>query len=41
MHAMLGEPVRSWLWWWTPLIGAVLWPPLFVALDALRLGRKG
>ena len=41
MHALLGEPVRSWLWWWTPLIGAVLWPPLFVALDTLRLGRRG
>lgn len=40
MHALLGEPVRSWLWWWTPLIGAVLWPPLFVALDTLRLGRR-
>jgi rod shape-determining protein MreD len=39
-HFMLGEPVRSAIWWWTPLIGAVLWPPLFVVLDALRLGRK-
>jgi rod shape-determining protein MreD len=39
-HFMLGEPVRPWVWWWTPLIGAVLWPPLFVVLDALRLGRK-
>ncbi len=39
-HFMLGESVRSGLWWFTPLIGAVLWPPLFVLLDALRLGRK-
>jgi rod shape-determining protein MreD len=39
-HFMLGEPVRPWIWWWTPLIGAVLWPPLFIVLDALRLGRK-
>lgn len=39
-HLVLGLPVRSWLWWWSPLIGAVLWPPLFVLFDALRLGRK-
>jgi rod shape-determining protein MreD len=39
-HFMLGEPMRPWTWWWAPLIGAVLWPPLFVVLDALRLGRK-
>jgi rod shape-determining protein MreD len=37
---ILGEPTRSAIWWWTPLIGAVLWPPLFVVMDALRLGRK-
>ncbi len=40
MHFMLGEPVRPWLWWLSPLIAAVLWPPLFIVLDALRLGRK-
>ncbi len=39
-HLVLGLPLRSWLWWWSPLIGAVLWPPLFVLFDALRLGRK-
>lgn len=40
MHFMLGEPGRPWLWWLSPLIAAVLWPPLFIVLDALRLGRK-
>ncbi len=39
-HFMLGEPMRPWAWWWSPLIAAVLWPPLFIVLDALRLGRK-
>lgn len=39
-HLVLGEPLRTWAYWWTPLIGALLWPPVFVMLDALRLGRK-
>ena len=39
-HVMFGQPVRGWWQWWTPLIGALLWPPLFVLLDGLRVGRK-
>lgn len=39
-HLLIGEPMREWAHWWTPLIGALLWPPLFLVLDALRLGRK-
>jgi rod shape-determining protein MreD len=39
-HFMFGQPIRGWMHWWTPLIGAVLWPPLFVLLDGLRVGRK-
>ena len=39
-HLMFGQPVRGWSQWWTPLIGAALWPPLFVLLDSLRVGRK-
>jgi rod shape-determining protein MreD len=37
---VFGAPIRSWLWWCAPLIGALLWPPLFVLLDAMRIGRK-
>jgi rod shape-determining protein MreD len=37
---VLGHPIRGWMHWWTPLIGAALWPPLFVLLDGLRVGRK-
>lgn len=40
VHFMFGHPIRGWMQWWTPLIGAVLWPPLFVLLDGLRVGRK-
>jgi rod shape-determining protein MreD len=39
-HFVFGQPIRGWAHWWTPLIGAVLWPPLFVLLDGLRVGRK-
>lgn len=40
VHFMFGQPIRGWMQWWTPLIGAALWPPLFVLLDGLRVGRK-
>lgn len=40
LHLALGEPMLPWSYWWAPLIGMVLWPPLFVLLDGLRLSRK-
>jgi len=40
VHLMLGEPQLPWSYWWAPLLGMVLWAPLFVLLDALRLGRR-
>ena len=39
-HIVIGEPLRGLAYWWTPLIGAAVWPPLFVLLDALRVGRR-
>ena len=36
----LGQPRLPWEYWWAPLLGALLWPPLFLLLDALRLGRR-
>lgn len=39
-HFMLGQPIQGWAHWWAPLIGAALWPPVFVLLDGLRMGRK-
>jgi rod shape-determining protein MreD len=40
IHFVIGRPPDGWLHAWTPLIGAALWPPLFVLLDGLRVGRK-
>lgn len=41
IHLLLGEPVLPWAYWWAPLLGMALWLPLFVLLDAARLGRRG
>jgi len=35
-----GGPLPPWTVWCSPLVGAVLWPMLFVALDAARVGRR-
>jgi rod shape-determining protein MreD len=40
IHFVIGRPLDGWMHWWTPVIGAALWPPLFVLLDGLRVGRK-
>ena len=40
VHLALGEPQLPWMYWWSPLLGMALWPPLFVLLDALRIGRR-
>ena len=41
IHLALGQPTLPWNYWWAPLLGVLLWPPLFLLLDALRLGRRG
>ncbi|WP_045736816.1 rod shape-determining protein MreD [Xanthomonas sp. MUS 060] len=41
VHLSVGEPILPWNYWWAPLLGMLLWPPLFVLLDRLRLGRRG
>ena len=40
VHLTLGEPTLPWPYWWAPLLGMLFWPPLFVLMDALRLGRR-
>ncbi|HYM85608.1 MAG TPA: rod shape-determining protein MreD [Pseudoxanthomonas sp.] len=40
VHLVLGEPALPWSYWWAPLLGMLLWPPLFLLLDALRLGKR-
>lgn len=37
----LGEPQLPWSYWWAPLLGMLLWAPLFVLLDTLRRERRG
>ncbi|HSX65285.1 MAG TPA: rod shape-determining protein MreD [Pseudoxanthomonas sp.] len=40
IHLALGEPSLPWNYWWAPLLGMLLWPLLFMLLDALRLTRR-
>lgn len=40
VHLALGEPTLPWNYWWAPVLGMLLWPPLFLMLDALRLGKR-
>ena len=40
VHLALGEPTLPWPYWWAPVLGMLFWPPLFVLMDALRLGRR-
>ncbi|MDB6162790.1 MAG: mreD [Xanthomonadaceae bacterium] len=39
-HLALAEPQLPWSFWWAPLLGMVLWAPIFLVLDTLRLGRR-
>ena len=41
VHLALGEPTLPWQYWWAPLLGMALWLPLYVLLDAVRLGKRG
>jgi rod shape-determining protein MreD len=40
VHVALGEPQLPWSFWWAPLFGTLLWAPVFLLLDTLRLGRR-
>lgn len=39
LHLTLGEPTLPAAFWIAPVVGMLLWPPLFLLLDSLRLGR--
>ena len=41
IHLVLGAPQRPLMYWWAPLLGMLLWAPLYLVLDALRLNRRG
>ena len=34
--ALLGEPLPTWKYWLSPLVGMVIWPWLFLLLDRIR-----
>jgi len=40
VHLALGEPQPLLVAWWSPLVGMVLWGPVFLLLDRLRLGGR-
>jgi len=40
IHFALGVPQLPWTYWIAPVIGMLLWAPLFLVMDALRFGRK-
>lgn len=40
VHMALGEPQLPPSFWWAPLAGMLLWAPVFLLLDRLRLGGR-
>ena len=40
VHVVLGVPQLPWQYWLSPLVGMLLWAPLHLLLDALRLRRR-
>ena len=40
IHVVVGVPQLPWGYWLAPLVGMLLWAPLHVLLDALRLRRR-
>lgn len=41
VHLLVGEPLLPWSYWVAPVLGMLLWLPLYVLLDAVRLGKRG
>ncbi len=40
IHLVLGAVQLPWTYWVSPLLGMLLWAPLYLVLDALRLNRR-
>jgi len=40
LHLLLGNPLLPWSYWSAPVVGMMLWAPVFVLLDSLRWRRK-
>jgi len=41
VHLALGVQQAPWTYWLAPVIGMLLWAPLYLVMDALRFSRRG
>ncbi len=41
IHTVLGAVQLPWTYWVAPLLGMLLWAPLYLMLDSMRLNRRG
>lgn len=41
VHLVMDAPQQAWTYWLAPLVGMLLWPPLHLLLDTLRLRKRG
>ena len=41
IHVVLGAVQLPWTYWVAPMLGMLLWGPLYLVLDALRSNRRG
>lgn len=40
ISSLLGEPMPTWQYWLSPMVGMVMWPWLFLLLDRIRAERR-
>jgi len=40
VHLALGLPQLPWMYWLAPVLGMLLWAPLFLVMDTLRFSRR-
>jgi len=40
ISSLLGEPIPTWDYWLSPLVGMVIWPWMFLLLDRIRAERR-
>lgn len=40
ISSLLGEPIPTWHYWLSPIVGMVIWPWLFLLLDRIRAERR-
>ncbi|MFT5141010.1 MAG: rod shape-determining protein MreD [Lysobacterales bacterium] len=40
ISSLLGEPIPTWQYWLSPLVGMMIWPWLFLLLDRIRAERR-